>query len=157
MTASRRADAQAAAQAGAGRWQLRRSAGIASRVRSAFQPGSSLQGTSSQRARGRSRVPLPAAAAGTPSSTGSGGGGSVRAGAGGVGLATGVPAQATSSAAQPAARVPRMVPARRLAPWEVVDMWVILLEALIALLLLGGIVWWTMFAGRRRGERHDPD
>jgi hypothetical protein len=36
-------------------------------------------------------------------------------------------------------------------------MWVILLEALIALALLCGIVWWTMFAGRRRGERRDPD
>lgn len=30
---------------------------------------------------------------------------------------------------------------------------VIVLEALGALLLLLGIVWWTMFAGRRRGER----
>jgi hypothetical protein len=32
----------------------------------------------------------------------------------------------------------------------------LLLEALLALLLLVGIVWWVMFAGRRRGER-DPD
>jgi hypothetical protein len=36
-------------------------------------------------------------------------------------------------------------------------MWVILLEALVALALLGGIVWWTMFAGRHRGERRDED
>jgi len=36
-------------------------------------------------------------------------------------------------------------------------MWVILLEALIALALLCGIVWWTMFSGRRRGERRDSD
>jgi hypothetical protein len=37
-------------------------------------------------------------------------------------------------------------------------MWVILLEALGALLLLLGIVWWTMFSGRSRGERPgDPD
>jgi len=28
----------------------------------------------------------------------------------------------------------------------------IVLEALLALALLLGIVWWTMFAGRRRGE-----
>ena len=28
----------------------------------------------------------------------------------------------------------------------------ILLEALGALLLLVGIVWWTMFSGRQRGE-----
>ena len=32
-------------------------------------------------------------------------------------------------------------------------MWVILLEALGALLLLAAIVWWTMFAGRSKGER----
>ncbi len=36
-------------------------------------------------------------------------------------------------------------------------MWVILLEALGALLVLLLIVWWTMFAGRTRGERRrDP-
>ena len=35
------------------------------------------------------------------------------------------------------------------------DMWLILLEALGALLILGLIVWWTMFAGRRGGERDD--
>ena len=31
-------------------------------------------------------------------------------------------------------------------------MWLILLEALGALLLLVFIVWWTMFSGRPRGE-----
>ena len=31
-------------------------------------------------------------------------------------------------------------------------MGLILLEALGALLLLVGIVWWTMFSGRKRGE-----
>ena len=36
-------------------------------------------------------------------------------------------------------------------------MWVILLEALGALLLLVLIVWWTMFSGRQRGERRKPD
>jgi hypothetical protein len=36
-------------------------------------------------------------------------------------------------------------------------MWVILLEALGALALLLFIVWWTMFHGRRRGERSPPD
>jgi hypothetical protein len=35
-------------------------------------------------------------------------------------------------------------------------MWVILLEALAALGLLVFIVWWTMFSGRRKGERR-PD
>jgi hypothetical protein len=32
-------------------------------------------------------------------------------------------------------------------------MWLILLEALGALVVLVLIVWWTMFAGRRKGER----
>lgn len=41
-------------------------------------------------------------------------------------------------------------------------MLLILLEALLALLLLVGIVWWTMFSGRPKGEppqEHDtpPD
>ena len=34
-------------------------------------------------------------------------------------------------------------------------MTLILLEALAALLLLVFIVWWTMFSGRRKGERQD--
>jgi cbb3-type cytochrome oxidase subunit 3 len=33
----------------------------------------------------------------------------------------------------------------------------ILLEALGALVLLMLIVWWTMFSGRRRGERDEDD
>ena len=36
-------------------------------------------------------------------------------------------------------------------------MWVILLEALGALLILVFIVWWTMFSGRCRGERDDRE
>ena len=36
-------------------------------------------------------------------------------------------------------------------------MWVILLEALGALALLVLIVWWTMFSGRKGGERRRPD
>lgn len=31
-------------------------------------------------------------------------------------------------------------------------MWLILLEALGALLILLFIIWWTMFSGRKRGE-----
>jgi hypothetical protein len=31
-------------------------------------------------------------------------------------------------------------------------MLLILLEALLALLVLVAIVWWTMFAGRKKGE-----
>ncbi|MGZ5734166.1 MAG: hypothetical protein ACXWJA_18920 [Caldimonas sp.] len=62
--------------------------------------------------------------------------------------------QATIAATAAAApSVPRMALAKRLAPWNAIVMWVILLEALGALALLGLIVWWTMFAGRHRGER----
>jgi hypothetical protein len=36
-------------------------------------------------------------------------------------------------------------------------MWLIVLEALGALLILLLIVWWTMFAGRHKGERRDDN
>lgn len=36
-------------------------------------------------------------------------------------------------------------------------MWVILLEAAGAGLILVWIVWWTMFSGRKRGERDPHD
>jgi len=32
-------------------------------------------------------------------------------------------------------------------------MWLLLLEALGALLIFVFIIWWTMFSGRQRGER----
>lgn len=35
-------------------------------------------------------------------------------------------------------------------------MGLILLEALLALVVLGVIVWWTMFSGRRGGELKAP-
>jgi hypothetical protein len=34
-------------------------------------------------------------------------------------------------------------------------MWLLLLEAFVALVILVAIVWWTMFSGRRKGERGD--
>ncbi|MEK8047190.1 hypothetical protein [Ideonella margarita] len=36
-------------------------------------------------------------------------------------------------------------------------MWVVIFEALGAGLLLVLIVWWTMFSGRRNGERPEDD
>jgi hypothetical protein len=39
-------------------------------------------------------------------------------------------------------------------------MLILLLEALAAGLLLVGIIWWTMFSGRKKGERpgsHEAD
>jgi cbb3-type cytochrome oxidase subunit 3 len=35
-------------------------------------------------------------------------------------------------------------------------MWLLILEALAALGLLVFLVWWTMFSGRKKGERADP-
>ncbi|MDE2613814.1 MAG: hypothetical protein KGL78_10270 [Burkholderiales bacterium] len=32
-------------------------------------------------------------------------------------------------------------------------MWLLILEALAALVLFVFAIWWTMFSGRRRGER----
>lgn len=36
-------------------------------------------------------------------------------------------------------------------------MWLLILEALAALALLGGAVWWTMFSGRRRDSEHESE
>ncbi len=36
-------------------------------------------------------------------------------------------------------------------------MWLLIVEALAALALLVGIVWWTMFSGRRRDRDAEPD
>jgi hypothetical protein len=36
-------------------------------------------------------------------------------------------------------------------------MWLVLLEALLALGLFIFIIWWTMFAGRNKGERPPGD
>jgi hypothetical protein len=35
-------------------------------------------------------------------------------------------------------------------------MWLLILEALGALVLLGLIVWWTMFSGRRKDDDDPP-
>jgi hypothetical protein len=35
--------------------------------------------------------------------------------------------------------------------------WALLVEALAALVIFVGIIWWTMFSGRRRGELHDDE
>jgi len=67
--------------------------------------------------------------------------------------------QATRAAAIAAASVvPRIgAAASHLVHRKARDMWVILLEALGAGALLVFIVWWTMFSGRRRGERRSDD
>jgi cbb3-type cytochrome oxidase subunit 3 len=36
-------------------------------------------------------------------------------------------------------------------------MWLLILEALAALALLVFLVWWTMFSGRKKGERPEDE
>jgi hypothetical protein len=71
------------------------------------------------------------------------GGGSGRSGG------SGVLAQPASTRATTASRL------RRIDNCESMVMWILFLEAGVAFFLLAFIVWWTMFSGRRRGERDD--
>ena len=68
-------------------------------------------------------------------------------------------AEGPSDTEEQAACAPtRIAAAPHLKPFEkknAAPMDVILLEALAAMVLLLFIVWWTMFSGRKRGERHD--
>jgi hypothetical protein len=143
------ARAQTDAQPGTGLEQLARKAGQSSALRSSCQSGSVDQSTGTHRARplisGAVVVWLPAASAGA-------GGWSVA----GIGFkgsggrsdkrSVGAVAQALSKASAAADRA-----------GDNRNMWMILLEALGALLLLILIVWWTMFSGRQRGERSTDD
>ncbi len=87
-------------------------------------------------------------------------------------MATGAPLDGTGKGAgtgegagggvvQPASH-PRIAPARSARSTlrrtgSEVDMWVILLEAFAAGLVFVLIVWWTMFSGRKGGERRDDN
>jgi hypothetical protein len=62
-------------------------------------------------------------------------------------------------AVEHAASTPRIAAGRQRLPAlrNFDNMWLILLEALGALAILVAIVWWTMFSGRKKGERLPPD
>jgi len=136
-----------------GRSQLRIRAGQSSLVRSLSQPGSSDQSTGTQRERSRSKAPEGVAEMAPP----------------GVGAEPGAFAGTSTGARSGASRgrgveeqaasTPRMSAghARRAALRDDKAMWVILLEALGAMALLILIVWWTMFSGRKGGERRSED
>lgn len=62
----------------------------------------------------------------------------------------------TDSAASPSRQGLRGL-LRWLVLFRGVGMALLLLEALLALVILIAIVWWTMFAGRRKGELRTPD
>lgn len=82
-----------------------------------------------------------------------GGRSGAEAAAGGPGLSVSVTGQPDGWLAQ-ALKVPKITPFNR-ARSDL--MLLMVLEALGALALLVFIVWWTMFSGRRRGERDDDD
>lgn len=143
-------------------------------MRSLSKPGSSLHDTGTQRARSRTIGAAPAARGGTavppmggvvcavppvagavaapvaPVRGNEAGGtdGAVEVAGGSAQPAT-MPRIAATAAPRTPVRHPRPAGSRAL------RMWVIFLEMLAALALLLFIVWWTMFAGRRRGERRD--
>jgi hypothetical protein len=146
-----RACAQTLPQAGAGRSQPRSSAGHSSALRSPSQPGSSVQRTGTQRARPRTIAGTSSGAcvvAVAPGALSSGAAGGAE-GSGGRLLQA---ASATRIAAADQ-RCRCAIVAFGAFEGSRLVMWVILLEALGALVLLVAIVWWTMFAGRKRGER----
>jgi len=126
------------------------------------QPGKSLQGTginwlrlaSSGVLGGNTRPDVPTGdrITGTDSPEGT------------TGLTGSLTAQATSHRSRPARhkncqhKRPLTAPAITvLLEWRNLNMLLILLEALSAGAVLVLIVWWTMFSGRRDGERKEED
>jgi hypothetical protein len=85
---------------------------------------------------------------------GAAGGGAVPAGeGGGASGAVGAGDGGGATLAQPASNAGSPSAAAR-CTYDRGMVWIVL-EALGALVLLIVIVWWTMFSGRKRGERHE--
>jgi len=112
------------------RWQLPSSAGQAASRSSPPQPGSSFQSAATQRAADF--------------------GGAGSAGAGPVDGCTG----GCNGGEEQAARLPRMAAST---PRAHHPMLLLALEALGALLIFVFIIWWTMFSGRKKGERREDE
>ena len=131
----RRTSPHSGAKAGAGRSQLRSQAFQASCRASASKPGSSLQATGTQRLLDWVSVP------GTATGALDAGRADGLVGTGG----------SNGTGVEQAASIPTInaIKARR---GRRTFMGLILLEALVALLIFVGILWWTMFSGRKRGE-----
>ena len=115
------------------------------------QPGSSSHATETQRDFGVLRTAGAAGALGSgPAAFGAAAGGNASVLSEGNAGAEGGEAGGIEHDASPL----RIAATASVRPFDidVPGMWLILLEALGALLLLVFIVWWTMFSGRRRGE-----
>jgi hypothetical protein len=110
--------------------------------------------TGTQRARPRTSVPAGPGA-------GAAAGSLAARGVFSIGGSSGSLEQAASSAARSAvthpAGPPRMAtgPALRGRRRGTFDMWMFFLEAFCAMMALILIIWWTMFHGRKKGERID--
>ena len=149
-----RAAAQTPVHGATARWQLAIQALQALPGLSAFQPGKSLHGTGTQRLVARLMVGAGAVTA----ATGAAAAGSATAAAMGRGLGAGAAGKAAGGViglrAQPDSHaLPTMIQTHL----ENTRMLLLLLEALLAGLLFIGIVWWTMFSGRKGGELPPPD
>jgi hypothetical protein len=140
-----RASAQTPAHGDTARWQLAIQALQALPRLSAFQPGKSLQGTGTQRLAARLMV----GAGAVPEATGAAAAGSATGAAIGTGLGAGAAGGVLGLTAQPKSQT---LPTMTQTHLDTTRMLLLLLEALLAGLLLIGIVWWTMFSGRKDGE-----
>jgi hypothetical protein len=140
-----RASAQTPAHGDTARWQLAIQALQALPRLSAFQPGKSLQGTGTQRLAARLMV----GAGAVPEATGAAAAGSATGAAIGTGLGAGATGEVLGLTAQPKSQT---LPTMTQTHLDTTRMLLLLLEALLAGLLLIGIVWWTMFSGRKDGE-----
>ena len=165
------ASAQTVDQPRAGRPQPARKAGHHSARRSDEKPGRSDHSAANQRERGiRAKGPSRPEGWAPDGAGAAAGAGAGAASTGAVGTVEGVGRPCGADAAGPAdgpagppglgptgeaqpETIPRITAILPTAPGRHHSMWVILLEALAALLLLIGLVWWTMFSGRKGGER----
>jgi len=149
-----RASAQTPTHGATARWQLAIHAPQALDTLSASQPGNSLHGTGTQRLEARlitgtGSVTVAGDTAATGSATGAAIGADLGAATatGAAGVLTGLTAQALK----------HTLPTMSWIHQQTYPMFLILLEAAFAGLLFIGIVWWTMFSGRKGGELPPPD
>ena len=128
--------------------------GHASRSSSRSQPGSSLKVTGVINGAGAGFGGGTSTGGGTGATTGGGttftGGGITMGGAGGVG---GVVVQAVSANPTTASETSKLLRVDNIRN----DMWLLMIEAGIALFLLLFIVWWTMFSGPKPNDDQQAD
>jgi hypothetical protein len=128
-------------KADAGRSQLLIQAPQASDRLSSSKPGSAVQSTASQRLLTRSKLGAPVRVESETASAPCSGAGALS------DTVRGRLTQADKTTSISSKQVPPILR----------NMTLLLLEALGAGLIFIGIIWWTMFSGRNKGELPDPD